>query len=51
MKSKLKIVKPTTEPEKPAKAEVSDKEFRRKLKEINKWRTNRLAQIRSENSR
>jgi hypothetical protein len=51
MKNKLRVVKSINETEKPAKAEVSDKEFRRRLKEIDKWRKKRLAEIRSEDSR
>lgn len=51
MKSKLKIVKSIGELKKPAKAEVSEKEFRRKLKDIDKWRKERLTEIRSENPR
>ena len=47
MKNKLKIVKSIGELEKPAKMEVSEKEFRRKLKEIDKWRKERLAETRS----
>jgi len=51
MKNKLRAVKQIIVSEKPAKAEVSDKEFRRKLKEIKEWRKERLAEIRLENSR
>ncbi len=51
MKNKLRVIKQNIITEKPAKAEVSDKDFRRKLKEINKWRKERLAEIRIENSR
>ena len=50
MKNKLKIVKTINDAEKPAKAEISEKEFRRRLKEIEKWRKERLAEIRSQNS-
>lgn len=32
---------------KPAKAAVSDSEFRRRLKNISEWRKKRLAQLRS----
>lgn len=48
---KLKAVKNISETEKPEKAEISDKEFRQKLKEIDKWRKERLAQIRTESPR
>ncbi|MDQ3322160.1 MAG: hypothetical protein M3525_06990 [Acidobacteriota bacterium] len=51
MKSKLKIVKPTGETEKPVKTRISEKEFRRKLKEIDEWRKERLAKVCPENSR
>ena len=50
MKNKLRVVKTINEAEKPAKAQISDKEFRRSLKEIDEWRKKRLAETRSENS-
>ena len=50
MKNKLRVVKTINEAEKPAKAQISDKEFRRRLKEIDEWRKKRLAETRSENS-
>lgn len=51
MKSKLKIVKPIGDAEKPVKVRVSEKQFRRNLKEIDEWRKERLAKIRPENPR
>jgi hypothetical protein len=36
---------------KPAKAEVSDAEFRRRLKNISEWRRKRLAQLRAKDTR
>ena len=51
MKNRLRVIKPIGETEKPAKREISEKEFRRRLKEIDKWRKERLAEIRSEDSR
>ena len=43
MKNKYQVV-PQTATKKPAKAEVSDAEFRRRLKNISEWRKKRLAQ-------
>lgn len=42
MKNKFKTVKLIGKTRKPAKAEVSEADFRRKLKEIDKWRKERL---------
>ena len=50
MKNKYQVV-PQTATKKPAKAEVSDAEFRRRLKNISDWRTKRLAQLRPKDSR
>ena len=36
---------------KPARAPVSDAEFRRRLKNISEWRKKRLAQLRAKDSR
>ncbi len=36
---------------KPPKEEISDAEFRRRLKKIEEWRKKRLAEIRAENPR
>jgi len=43
MKNKYQVV-PQALTKKPAKAEVSDAEFRRRLKNISEWRKKRLAQ-------
>ncbi|HEX5704957.1 MAG TPA: hypothetical protein VFX97_17300 [Pyrinomonadaceae bacterium] len=40
-----------TATKKPAKAAVSDAEFRRRLKNISEWRKKRLAQLRAKDSR
>ena len=50
MKNKYQVV-PQTATKKPAKAEVSDAEFRRRLKSISEWRKKRLAQLRAKDSR
>lgn len=50
MKDEYKVV-PQTSTKKPAKAEISDAEFRRRLKNISEWRKKRLAQLRPKNSR
>ena len=50
MKNKYQVV-PQTATKKPAKAEVSDAEFRRRLKNISEWRKKRLAQLRPKDSR
>ncbi|HXT63833.1 MAG TPA: hypothetical protein VN696_12425 [Pyrinomonadaceae bacterium] len=50
MKDKYQIVPPTAT-KKPAKAEISDTEFRRRLKNISEWRKKRLAQLRPKDSR
>jgi hypothetical protein len=50
MKDKYQVV-PQTATKKPAKAEVSDAEFRRRLKNISEWRKKRLAQLRAKDSR
>jgi hypothetical protein len=42
---------PQTATKKPAKALVSDAEFRRRLKDISEWRKKRLAQLRAKDSR
>ena len=36
---------------KPPKAEISEAEFRQRLKKIEEWRKNRLAELRAENPR
>jgi hypothetical protein len=42
---------PQTATKKPAKAPVSNAEFRRRLKNISEWRKKRLAQLRAKDSR
>jgi len=49
MKNKYQVI-PQGAAKKPAKAEVSDAEFRRRLKDISQWRKKRLAQLRIKNS-
>ncbi len=51
MKSKYQIVSRTGAAKKPPKAEVSDTEFRRRLKNIAEWRKKRLAELRTKNPR
>jgi hypothetical protein len=51
MKDKYQVVPQAATTKKPAKAEVSSAEFRRKLKSITEWRKKRLAQLRPKNSR
>jgi hypothetical protein len=48
MKNKYQVVPQEVTPKKPAKAEVSDAEFRRRLKNISEWRKKRLAQLRAD---
>lgn len=43
MKNKYQVVPQTATAKKPAKAEISDAEFRRRLKNIAEWRKKRLA--------
>ena len=50
MKDKDRVA-PETATKKPAKAEISDAEFRRRLKNISEWRKKRLAQLRAKDSR
>jgi len=50
MKDGHQIV-PQTATKKPGEAEVSDAEFRRRLKNISEWRKKRLAQLRAKDSR
>ena len=51
MKNKYQIIPQAVSAKKPAKAQISDAEFRRKLKNIADWRKKRLAELRSKNSR
>ncbi|HUE83526.1 MAG TPA: hypothetical protein VMM84_15580 [Pyrinomonadaceae bacterium] len=51
MKNKYQVVPQTVRAKKPQKAEVSDAEFRKRLKNIAEWRKKRLAELRSKNLR
>jgi hypothetical protein len=51
MKDKYQVVPQTTTTSKPAKANVSEAEFRGKLKNITEWRKKRLARLRPKNLR
>jgi len=51
MKTKYQVVSQATITKKPAKAEVSDTQFRRRLKNISEWRRKRLTQLRTKDSR
>jgi hypothetical protein len=44
MKNKYQVVPQAATTKKPAKADISDAEFRRRLKTISEWRKKRLAQ-------
>jgi hypothetical protein len=46
MKNKYQVA-PQTATKKSAKAEISEVEFRRRLKNISEWRKKRLAQLRA----
>jgi hypothetical protein len=48
MKSRIQVVTKTVTPQNPAKAEVTDEEFRRRLKNISDWRKKRLAELRKD---
>lgn len=49
MKEKRRIASVATK--KSPKQQISDSEFRRRLKNINEWRKQRLAELRAKNSR
>jgi hypothetical protein len=51
MRNKQQISSSPIVTKKPPKKEVSDAEFRRKLKNISDWRKQRLAELRAKNSR
>ncbi len=51
MKNKYQVVPQTGGAKKPRKAEISDAEFRKRLKNIAEWRKKRLAELRSKNPR
>ena len=48
---KYQVVPQAATAKKPAKTEVSDAEFRRRLKNISEWRMKRLAELRTKDSR
>ena len=51
MKNKYQVVPQGVNTKKPAKAQISDAEFHKKLKNIGEWRKKRLAELRSKNPR
>lgn len=51
MKNKYQVVPQAVGAKKPAKAQISDAEFRKRLKNIAEWRKKRLAELRSKNPR
>jgi hypothetical protein len=51
MKNKYQVVPRSAATKKPSKMEVSDAEFRRRLKNIAEWRKKRLAESRAKNTR
>jgi len=51
MKNKEHVIPRNSFAKKPPKQEISDAEFRRRLKRIAEWRKERLAELRSKNSR
>jgi len=51
MKDKYQVVPQTTIAKKPAKANLSDTEFRRRLKNISEWRKKRLAKPHTKDTR
>ena len=50
MKSEYKAVPQTSTSKKPAKAHISDAEFRRRLKNISEWRKKRLGKPHTKNT-
>ncbi len=51
MKNKDQVLPRIPITKKPPKAEISDAEFRRRLKNIAEWRKQRLAELRTKNPR
>lgn len=51
MKNEIQISHQVVLTNKPPKAEISETEFRRRLKKIDAWRKKRLAELRTENPR
>ena len=50
MKNKYQVVPQTPTAKKPAKARLTDAEFRRRLKTIPEWRKKRLAKLRTKDT-
>lgn len=50
MKTKDRVVPQPPTSNKPAKADLTDAEFRRRLKGISEWRKKRLAKLRAKDS-
>jgi hypothetical protein len=51
MKNKYQVVPHASATKKPPKAQISDAEFRQRLKNIAGWRKKRLAELRTKSSR
>jgi len=51
MKSKYQVVPEKPTKKKPGKANLTDAEFRRRLKNISEWRKKRLAKLRTQDTR
>ena len=51
MKNKIQTAHQVVLTKKPPKAEISEVEFRRRLKKIDQWRKKPLAELRAENPR
>lgn len=51
MRNKYQVVPRAVAKKKPPKAQISDAEFRRRLKNIAEWRKQRLAELRAKNPR
>ena len=51
MKNKYQVVPRALTTKKPPKAEVSEAEFHRRLKNISEWRKKRMASLRAKNPR
>lgn len=50
-KNKYQVVPRASTTKKPPKAQISDAEFRQRLKNISEWRKKRLAELRAKSSR
>ncbi len=51
MKNKYQVVPRAALNKKPPKAEISEADFRRRLKNVAEWRKQRLAELRAKNPR